>query len=300
MATVTEYGARGSLALGERLTESRAPANAVQAEPSIPEVEVAQKRKASVGPDGDEGLPKRPRIEGGDHRDPSATDSRPRNGDAGANTTRRAPLSKDEEKKRGRRLFGGLLSTLSQTNSGSQHKKRREIEQRQHERAQKQRAEDEKRRTEKLARITEARWQEQIKFDEKAMKSRHAGLVAMAHSLRTKAWPPVYYRPWKFTKEQEDEIDAQIQDAKATVARETEAFRERKEEHERRYGQRSPPTRDDVPAPANMEDLARTHPEPPAEAAPEAPAVTHDVPSPSHQHDESGDVVEDAEDMVIY
>ncbi|KDN65537.1 hypothetical protein CSUB01_01099 [Colletotrichum sublineola] len=260
----------------------RAPANTVQAEPTISEVEVAQKRKASIDSDGDEGLSKRPRVEEGGHpgppaQDPSTTDSRPRNGDAGANTTRRTPLSKDEEKKRGKRLFGGLLSTLSQTNSGSQHKKRREIEQRQHERAQKQRAEDEKRRTERLARITEARWQEQIKFDEKA-----------------------YYRPWKFTKEQEDEIDAQVQDAKATVAREIEAFKERKEEHERRYGQSRLPTRDDAPTPTNIEDLAKTHSGPPVEAASEAPAVTHDVPSPSHQHDESGDVVEDAEDMVIY
>ncbi|KAK1981634.1 pinin/SDK/memA/ protein conserved region-domain-containing protein [Colletotrichum cereale] len=286
-------------------TVTEAPVNAIQAEPTSSEVEVAQKRKASIDSDGDEGLSKRPRIEEGDHRDPpaqdpSTTEPRPRNGDAGANTTRRTPLSKDEEKKRGKRLFGGLLSTLSQTNSGSQHKKRREIEQRQHERAQKQRAEDEKRRTEKLARITEARWQEQIKFDEKAMKSRHASMVAMAHSLRTKAVPPIYYRPWKFTKEQEDEIDDQIQNAMATVARETEAFRERKDEHERRYGQSRPPTGDDVPPPANMDDLAKSHSEPLVEAAPEAPAVANDVPSPSHQHDEPGDVVEDAEDMVIY
>ncbi|KAK2045646.1 hypothetical protein LZ31DRAFT_553144 [Colletotrichum somersetense] len=282
-------------------TVTELPTNAIQAEPTMSEVEAAQKRKASIDSNGDEGLSKRPRVEEGDHRDPPTTDSRPRDGDAGANTARRTPLSKDEEKKRGKRLFGGLLSTLSQTNSGSQHKKRREIEQRQHERAQKQRAEDEKRRTEKLARITEARWQEQIKFDEKAMKSRHAGMVAMAHSLRTKALPPIYYRPWKFTKEQEDEIHAQIRDAKTTVARETEAFRERKDEHERRYGQSRLPTRDDVAAPANIEDLAKTHLEPLAGAAPEAPAVMHDdVPSPSHQHDESGDVVEDAEDMVIY
>ncbi|KAK2064137.1 hypothetical protein LY76DRAFT_587693 [Colletotrichum caudatum] len=282
-------------------TVTEVPTNAIQAEPTMSEVEAAQKRKASIDSNDDDGLSKRPRIEEGDHHDPSTTDSRPRDGVAGANTTRRTALSKDEEKKRGKRLFGGLLSTLSQTNSGSQHKKRREIEQRQHERAQKQRAEDEKRRIEKLARITEARWQEQIKFDETAMKSRHAGMVAMAHSLRTKAWPPIYYRPWKFTKEQEDEIDAQIRDAKATVARETEAFRERKDEHERRYGQSRLPTRDDVAAPANIEDLAKTHSEPPAGAAPEAPAVVHDdVPSPSHQHDESGDVVEDAEDMVIY
>ncbi|KZL80366.1 nuclear protein, partial [Colletotrichum incanum] len=285
-------------------TVTEAPANTIKPELTSSEVEVTQKRKASIDSADGDGSLKRPRIEEGGHRDPpvqdssttSATDSRPRHGDAAVNTTRRAPLSKDEEKKRGKRLFGGLLSTLSQTNTSSQHRKRREIEQRQHERAQKQRAEDEKRRTDKLARITEARLQEQIKFDEKAMKSRHASMLAMAHSLRTKAGPPVYYRPWKLTKEQEDEIDDQIQDAKAVIARETEAFRDRKEEHERRYGRSRSPTRDEVSAPAVTKNSMEAHSEPPVETV----TATNNVPSPHHQHDEPGDVVEDAEDMVIY
>ncbi|GKT53101.1 nuclear protein [Colletotrichum tofieldiae] len=272
MATVTECGAHGSLGPGEKLTDFRAPANTIKPEQTSSEVEITQKRKVSIDSGDGDGLSKRPRIEDGDHRDP-ATDPRPRDGDAVANTNRRAPLSKDEEKKRGKRLFGGLLSTLSQTNTGSQHKKRREIEQRQHERAQKQRAEDEKRRTEKLARITEARLQEQIKFDEKA-----------------------YYRPWKLTKEQEGEIDDQIQDAKAVIARETEAFRDRKEEHGRRYGPSRPPTRDEAPALTVTENPAKAHSEPPVETM----TVTNNIPSPHHQHDEPGDVVEDAEDMVIY
>ncbi|KZL77079.1 nuclear protein, partial [Colletotrichum tofieldiae] len=276
-------------------TVTEAPANTIKPEQTSSEVEITQKRKVSIDSGDGDGLSKRPRIEDGDHRDP-ATDPRPRDGDAVANTNRRAPLSKDEEKKRGKRLFGGLLSTLSQTNTGSQHKKRREIEQRQHERAQKQRAEDEKRRTEKLARITEARLQEQIKFDEKAMKSRHASMLAMAHSLRTKAGPSVYYRPWKLTKEQEGEIDDQIQDAKAVIARETEAFRDRKEEHGRRYGPSRPPTRDEAPALTVTENPAKAHSEPPVETM----TVTNNIPSPHHQHDEPGDVVEDAEDMVIY
>lgn len=172
MATVTEYGARSSLEPDEKLTEPRAPADTVKTETTSSEIDVTQKRKAS--PDSFEGEDpsKRPKIE---ERDPPtqdsalSTDSRPRDQGADTNAPRRAPLSKDEEKKRGKRLFGGLLSTLSQTNASSQHKRRREIEQRQHERAQKQRAEDDKRRTEKLARITEARWREQIKLDEKAV-----------------------------------------------------------------------------------------------------------------------------------
>ncbi len=90
---------------------------------------------------------------------------------------RRASLSEpdrhkgilQEERKRGQRLFGGLMSTLSQTDSNSQHKRRLEIERRQQERAQQQKIEDDKRRAEKLARLTEIRKVEQIKFDEKAV-----------------------------------------------------------------------------------------------------------------------------------
>jgi hypothetical protein len=75
-----------------------------------------------------------------------------------------------EEKKRGQRLFGGLLSTLSQTTSGTPRwKKRQEIERRQQERAQQERAEDEKRRAEKFAKLEHARKIDQVWFDEKVV-----------------------------------------------------------------------------------------------------------------------------------
>ncbi|KAK0378353.1 peroxin 26 [Colletotrichum limetticola] len=311
MATVTEYNKTGSLRTEqEKLTDSRAPADTINPESASSEMEVTQKRKASVDSlDGAEESSKRAKFDDGDHGDPpaqdSTQDSRPRDEDSRASTARRAPLSRDEEKKRGKRLFGGLLSTLSQTNSSSQHKKRREIEQRQQEKAQKQRAEDENRRTEKLARITEARWKEQILFDEKVMKIRHANMLAKAQSLRTKAGPSIYYRPWKLTKEQEDEIDDQVQDAKNTIARELEAFKDRKEEHERRHGPARPP------ATAQEELVPMVTEEQPAEAPPEvsadAPAATDHTAASSDRdrherdtHDEPGDVVENDEDMVIY
>lgn len=294
-------------------TVTEAPADTINPEPAGSEMEVTQKRKASIESlDGAEESSKRAKFDDGDHGDhgdppaqDSAQDSRPRDEDPRASTARRAPLSRDEEKKRGKRLFGGLLSTLSQTNSSSQHKKRREIEQRQQEKAQKQRAEDEKRRTEKLARITAARWKEQIWFDEKVMKTRHANMLAKAQSLRTKAGPSIYYRPWKLTKEQEDEIDDQVQDAKNAIARELEAFKDRKEEHERRHGRARPPTM------VQEEPMTMVTEEQPAEAPPavsaDPPAATeHIVASPDRDrheretHDEPGDVVENDEDMVIY
>ncbi|KAK1676689.1 pinin/SDK/memA/ protein conserved region-domain-containing protein [Colletotrichum godetiae] len=311
MATVTEYSKNGSLRTErEKLTELRAPADIINPEPASSEMEVTQKRKASIESlDEAEESSKRVKFNDGDHGEPlvqdSTQDSKPRDEESRASTARRAPLSRDEEKKRGKRLFGGLLSTLSQTNSSSQHKKRREIEQRQQEKAQKQRAEDEKRRTEKLARITEARWKEQILFDEKVMKTRHTNMLAKAQSLRTKAGPSIYYRPWKLTKEQEDEIDDQVQDAKDTIARELEAFKYRKEEHERRHGRaRSPTMAQEEPVPMVVEGQ-------PAEALSEAPADApaadnHIVASPDRDkhereaHDEPGDVVENDEDTVIY
>jgi hypothetical protein len=74
-----------------------------------------------------------------------------------------------EERKRGQRLFGGLLSTLSQTTTSSQQKKRQEIERRQQDKVIKQRADDDRKHAEKLARITDIRRQEQIKYDEKVV-----------------------------------------------------------------------------------------------------------------------------------
>lgn len=114
-----------------------------------------------------------------------------------------------------------------------------------------------------------------------------------------------YYRPWKLTKEQEDEIDDQVQDAKNAIARELEAFKDRKEEHERRHGRARPPTM------VQEEPMTMVTEEQPAEAPPavsaDPPAATeHIVASPDRDrheretHDEPGDVVENDEDMVIY
>jgi hypothetical protein len=77
-----------------------------------------------------------------------------------------------EEKKRGQRLFGSLVSTLSRTTSRPQQQKRLEIERRQQEKAQQRRAEDEKRRAERLEQLKKTRQIEQIKLDEQAVCSR--------------------------------------------------------------------------------------------------------------------------------
>lgn len=82
----------------------------------------------------------------------------------------------EQEKKRGKRLFGGLLSTLSGKPANSQPKKRADFERRQQERAQQQRAEDEKRRAEsdkrmaeRLKKLSHVRRVAQVDLDEKVV-----------------------------------------------------------------------------------------------------------------------------------
>ena len=82
-----------------------------------------------------------------------------------------------EEKKRGQRLFGGLLSTLSQTTSNSQQKRRLEVERRQQERARQQRADDQLRRAEKQRKLDHARKLEQVEFDEQLVRGLPVGWV---------------------------------------------------------------------------------------------------------------------------
>ena len=81
-----------------------------------------------------------------------------------------------EERKRGQRLFGGLLSTLSQSTPNGQQKRRLEIEKRQQEKAKQQKAADEVRRAEKLANLKAIRKAEQIKFDEESVCTLNLGI----------------------------------------------------------------------------------------------------------------------------
>jgi len=66
-------------------------------------------------------------------------------------------------------LFGGLLSTLSQTTPNSQNKRRQEIERKQLEREKLRRTGDEERRKERLAKLNVIRKAEQGKWEEQAV-----------------------------------------------------------------------------------------------------------------------------------
>ncbi|KAK4123417.1 hypothetical protein N657DRAFT_719044 [Parathielavia appendiculata] len=210
-----------------------------------------------------------------------------------------------EEKKRGQRLFGGLVSALSRSSSGTQQQKRLEIERRQHEKSQQRRAEDEKRRIEKLEQLKRTRKIEQVKLDEQ-----------------------VYYLPWELTKEQEDIISDQVRAVEELIDRETRDFKERKEQRLRALGV-SPPPRSPSPPPRQLKQRPEPAPETKRESQPETvpnsgaeeatvgepkpeprdtnPDAVSPTPSkarnPHHDkdHDENGDeMMQDEEDTVIY
>ncbi|KAK4196630.1 pinin/SDK/memA/ protein conserved region-domain-containing protein [Triangularia verruculosa] len=139
-----------------------------------------------------------------------------------------------EERKRGQRLFGGILGTLSgQTGSNNNLQKRRlDIEKRQHERAQKQEVEDQKRWRERQDGSRRERLIRQIETDERIMHAQHEELMTAARSLMTRSHPRILYRPWKLTREQERTVRDQVHDAEDRIDRE---LAEWKREKERRY-----------------------------------------------------------------
>ncbi len=114
-----------------------------------------------------------------------------------------------EEKKRGQRLFGGLLGTLSQTSIKPNHRKRDEIEKRQQDRLRRdveEHEEETKRKKEELDRTHRA---EQKIWDRQSSELRHRNMRAMAGFLRTSTEPRLYYKPWELRPEEEEQIKKQ-------------------------------------------------------------------------------------------
>jgi len=264
----------------------------------------ALKRKASADPDSaDADSPKQPRHDRSS-RSPSLRRRRP----SSSHENRRPSYSREEQqpirrpsatledKKRGKRLFGGLLSTLSQSNANSQQKRRQEIEKRQQERLHQQKAEDDQKREEKRARLHRIRMAEQMDFEARVMRSKHSKMMWQARHLRTKVAPPLYYLPWKLSGEQEDIIKDQISAAKDAIKREREAFRVRERIHNEKHGhgRASSPARPDTTV--NTSDSK--------EPAGDSMAKVGDGEKSSgmaeRDNDDSNEVVVMEEDTIIY
>ncbi|KAL4976839.1 pinin/SDK/memA/ protein conserved region-domain-containing protein [Aspergillus desertorum] len=237
--------------------------------------------------------------------------------------TERMRSRRDEERKRGQRLFGSLLGTLSQSSNSAAQRRRADIERKQQDKLKLQDEEygelKKKRREERLA----TRKKEQKVYEKEMMHTRHENLLAMAHFLKTKAEPALYYKPWQLRSEEEDTIQDQIREAKATIAREVEEFDARNAQEDRpETGKQDQPENTqqklDLPEPSQnaqsdqADDQKETvtaepnHEKEPEAAKPDGPS-TEAVSAGLHQEedhraadDDGGEVVEDNEDTVIY
>ena len=113
-----------------------------------------------------------------------------------------------EEKQRGKRLFGGLLSALSRTTPDGSQKRREEAEKRQAAKARQLEIDSKAREAEMLEKRANLRKAQKIKWDEdsvstmchiayrnitdaRQMRTRHANMLAMANFLPTRSKPKI-------------------------------------------------------------------------------------------------------------
>ncbi|KAK5015833.1 hypothetical protein LTR16_003157 [Cryomyces antarcticus] len=171
--------------------------------PTSPQL-ATKRRQSSASPDRNAKRPRRSVDDGNvsvrDSQIEKPTDQR---GD-------RRKSGQAEERKRGRRLFGALLGTLSQSSSSTAQKRRTDIEKKQQAKLKLQAEEQEAGKRKKLEELMTVRRREQKKYDEQS-----------------------YYKPWEMLPEDEARIKAQIEEAEATVDRELGDF-ERARDAERR------------------------------------------------------------------
>ncbi|KKY23575.1 putative pinin sdk mema domain-containing protein [Phaeomoniella chlamydospora] len=137
-----------------------------------------------------------------------------------------------EERKRGQRLFGAILGTLSQSSSSVGQRKRAEIEKKQLDKLKARREEDEERKQKRKEELTVTRRRQQKLWDEEGIRMRHRNTLAMAHFLKTKAEPPLCYKPWELRAEEEEIIQSQISATQEEVNREIAEFEERSRQEE--------------------------------------------------------------------
>lgn len=129
-----------------------------------------------------------------------------------------------EERKRGQRLFGALLGTLSQSSSSTAQKRRTDIEKKQQAKLKLQAEEQDEKKKQKLEALLVVRRREQRKFDKQSMQIRHSNMLAQAHFLRTKSEPMLYYKPWELSPGDDEKIKAQVREAEESIEREAKQW----------------------------------------------------------------------------
>lgn len=133
-----------------------------------------------------------------------------------------------EERKRGQRLFGAILGTLSQSSPSAGQRKRQEVEKKQLDKLKLRHEEDEERKKHKREELLVTRRKQQKVWDEEGMRLRHRNMLAMAHFLKTKTTPPLYYKPWEMRSEEDSIIQQQISDTQDIIDREVAKFEDQR------------------------------------------------------------------------
>ncbi|KAL9131105.1 MAG: hypothetical protein Q9217_000867 [Psora testacea] len=103
-----------------------------------------------------------------------------------------------EERKRGQRLFGALLGTLSQSSSSAANKRRADIEKKQQAKLRLQTEEENEKRKTKLEELMAVRRREQKRYDKQS-----------------------YYKPWELLPGDEEKIRDQVKEAETIIDRES-------------------------------------------------------------------------------
>ena len=139
----------------------------------------------------DESEPKRPRTDQNSPPRPSPDERRRSSAVSGKGS------GATEERKRGQRLFGALLGTLSQSSSSPAQRRRADIEKKQRDKLKEKEQELDDERRQKSKKLLEKRWKEQILWDkdsvslalnftrDAAKKRRHACSTRACYPWRT-------------------------------------------------------------------------------------------------------------------
>ncbi|KAJ5894737.1 hypothetical protein N7495_006428 [Penicillium taxi] len=207
-----------------------------------------------------------------------------------------------DDRDRSRRLFGGLLGTLSGTSTSASQKRRADIQKRQQEKLKSQVDEFDKQRKERRNLIRRA---ESPFYAREAMRTRHAQLITSARFIKTYTLPSLLYKPYQLQPADRHLIQEQVKDAEDTIAREVAEF-------DSRYPPESflPQTLPSVSALTsssspktkskndreNMETMDTTKPSN-VQAINDANRPTDEQ---AERDDDGSEVVEDNEDTVIY
>ncbi|KAL9001568.1 MAG: hypothetical protein Q9169_000143 [Polycauliona sp. 2 TL-2023] len=173
-----------------------------------------KRRNSSIS----EASSKRPRLASEISLDQTAT---PHTSSEPARLSNRRRSGQLEERKRGQRLFGALLGTLSQSSSSAANKRRTDIEKKQQAKLRLQAEEHEEQKKRRLDSLMAVRRKEQKKYDKQSMHIRHSNMLAQAHFLQTNAEPKLCYKPWELLPSEDARIKSQVEEAEGIIQRET-------------------------------------------------------------------------------